>query len=86
MNIIELISNIKKKLKYQIKIENIRIEDKSFLHKNHSGNQIGKYHIKLIIVSYELKKMKKIESNKRIYKILDYEIKNFIHSLQISIS
>ena len=86
MNIIELISNIKKKLKDQIKIENIRIEDKSFLHKNHSGNQIGKYHIKLIIVSYELKKMKKIESNKRIYKILDYEIKNFIHSLQISIS
>ena len=86
MNIIELISNIKKKLKDQIKIENIRIEDKSFLHKNHSGNQIGKYHIKLIIVSYELKKMKKIESNKRIYKILDYEIKNFIHSLQILIS
>ena len=86
MDIIELIANIKKKLKDQIKIENIRIEDKSFLHKKHIGNQIGKYHIKLIIDSNELKKMKKIESSKRIYKILDYEIKNFIHSLQILIS
>ncbi len=86
MDIIELIANIKKKLKDQIKIENLKIEDKSFLHKKHIGNQIGKYHIKLIIDSNELKKMKKIESSKRIYKILDYEIKNFIHSLQILIS
>ena len=86
MDIIELIANIKKKLKDQIKIENIKIEDKSFLHKKHIGNQIGKFHIKLIIDSNELKKMKKIESSKRIYKILDYEIKNFIHSLQILIS
>ena len=86
MDIIKLIANIKKKLKDQIKIENIKIEDKSFLHKKHIGNQIGKYHIKLTIDSHELKKMKKIESSKRIYKILDYEIKNFIHSLQILIS
>jgi len=33
----------------------------------------------------ELKKMNKIDSNKKIYRILDNEIKNFIHSLQISI-
>ena len=51
MDIIKLIANIKKKLKDQIKIENIRIEDKSFLHKKHIGNQIGKYHIKLTIES-----------------------------------
>ena len=30
--------------------------------------------------------MNKIDNNKKIYKILDYEIKNFIHSLQILIS
>ena len=86
MNINELISIIKKKLVDQIKIESLQIEDKSFLHKNHAGNQKGKFHLKLIIVSSELKNMKKIESNKKIYKILHKEMKEYIHSLQILIS
>ena len=29
--------------------------------------------------------MSKIDSNKKIYKLLDYELKNFIHSIQILI-
>ena len=86
MDINELISIVKKKLEDNIIIEKIKIEDKSFLHKNHKGNQEGKYHLKLIIVSEELKKMNKIESNKKIYKILDQELKEFIHSIQILIS
>ena len=71
MDINELITIVKNKLLNQINIESINIEDKSFLHKNHKGNQEGKYHLKLIILSQELKKMNKIESNKKIYKILD---------------
>ena len=86
MDINELITIVKNKLLNQINIESINIEDKSFLHKNHKGNQEGKYHLKLIIVSQELKKMNKIESNKKIYKILDTELKNHIHSLQILIN
>ena len=86
MDINELITIVKNKLLNQINIESINIEDKSFLHKNHKGNQEGKYHLKLIIVSQELKKMNKIESNKKIYKILDKELKKFIHSIQILIS
>ena len=86
MDINELITIVKNKLLNQINIESINIEDKSFLHKNHKGNQEGKYHLKLIIVSRELKKMNKIESNKKIYKILDKELKEFIHSIQILIS
>ena len=86
MNINELISIIKKKLVDQIKIESLQIEDKSFLHKNHAGNQKGKFHLKLIIVSSELKNMNKIESYKKIYKILDQELKEFIHSIQILIT
>ena len=82
----ELISIVKKKLITNIKIENINVEDKSFLHKNHSGNQLGKYHFKITISSNELKMMDKIDSNKKIYKILDEEMKNFIHSLQILIN
>ena len=86
MDINELITIVKKKLLNQINIESINIEDKSFLHKNHIGNQEGKYHLKLIIVSQELKRMNKIESNKKIYKILDKELKEFIHSIQILIT
>ena len=85
MNIDELITNIKKKISSQIVIEKISIEDKSFLHKNHVGNQEGKFHLKIKITSDELRKMNKIESNKKIYKILDEELKNHIHSLQILI-
>ena len=86
MNINELKAIVKKKLKKQIKIENIEIEDKTFLHKKHSGFQEGKFHLKLMIISDELRNMNKIKSNKKIYKILDKELKNYIHSIQILIS
>ena len=86
MNINELNAIVKKKLQLNILIENIRIEDKSFLHKNHPGNQEGKFHLKLFIQSNELKKLNRIEGEKKIYKILDEELKKFIHSIQILIS
>jgi BolA protein len=86
MDINELIAIIKKKLSDQIDIESIKVEDKSFLHKNHSGNQEGKFHLKIILSSNELKSMSRIESNKKIYKILDKELKETIHSIQILIS
>ena len=86
MNINDLIAIVKNKLKSQIAIENINIEDKSFLHKNHSGHQEGKFHLKLFINSVQLKKLSKIEGNKLVYKVLDKELKENIHSLQILIN
>jgi len=86
MDINELIAIVKKKLTDQIDIESIKIEDKSFLHKNHAGNQEGRYHLKIIMTSSELKALSRIESNKRVYKILDKELKEHIHSIQILIS
>jgi len=86
MDINELIAIVKKKLQDQINIETINIEDKSFLHKNHAGNQKEKYHLKINLKSNELKKMNKIDSNKKIYKVLDKELKEFIHSIQILIT
>ncbi len=86
MDIDELIAIVKKKLQNQINIESISIEDKSFLHKNHSGNQEGKFHLKLHIESKELKKLSRIDSNKKIYKIIGTELKESIHSIQILIS
>ncbi len=85
MDINQLIAIVKKKLQSQINIESINIEDKTFLHKNHSGFQQGKFHLKIVIKSLELQRLSKIESNKKIYKLLDSEMKKFIHSIQISI-
>ena len=86
MDINELIAIVKKKIEKGIIVEKIIIEDKSFLHKNHPGNEKNKYHIKILIDSKELKKMNKIEGNKKIYKLLGDELKNFIHSVQIILS
>ena len=86
MDINELIAIVKKKLQSQINIESIKIEDKSFLHKNHPGNQKGKFHLKIVISSLELKKISKLDSSKKIYKLLDKELKNHIHSIQILIN
>ena len=86
MNINDLIAIVKTKLKDKIVIEKIDIEDKSFLHKNHTGHQQGKFHLKLMINSVELNKLNRIEGNKKIYKVLDQELKEHIHSLQILIS
>ena len=86
MNINELIAIVKNKLESHISIQDIKIEDKSFLHKNHIGNQEGKFHIKLIIKSDELIKLNKIDSTKKIYMLLDVELKEYIHSIQILIS
>ena len=86
MDINELIAIVKKKLNDEIIIEKIEIEDKSFLHKKHPGHQEGKFHLKLIIYSCELKKLNRVESNKKIYKTLNDEIRKYIHSLQILIN
>ena len=86
MDINELIAIVKNKLKEQINIESINIEDKSFLHKNHAGNKEGKFHLKISIKSNELKKLSRLESNKKVYKLLDKELKESIHSIQILIT
>ena len=83
MNIIELIAIVKNKLESNISIQNISIEDKSFLHKKHKGHQEGKFHLKLTIQSKELNNLNKIESTKKVYAVLADELKNYIHSIQI---
>jgi len=86
MDINDLIAIVKKKLTDQIDIDSVQIEDKSLLHKKHAGNQEDMYHLKITLSSRELKNMNRIESNKKIYKILDKELKEYIHSIQILIS
>ena len=83
MNINELIEIVKSKIEAEIVIQDIQIEDKSFLHKKHEGHQEGKFHLKLIIKSNELAEVSKIISTKRVYKVIDFELKRYIHSIQI---
>ena len=85
MKISELIKIIEKKIMSQDCITSVKIEDKSFLHKNHKSNEKGKFHILLLIESAELKEKNKLYSTRFIYKILDKELKNNIHSLQIKL-
>ena len=83
MDINQLIQIVKKKISDKVILENIEVEDKTYLHANHKSHTIDRYHLKIIISSKALNKLNKIESTKTIYKILEKEIKANIHSLQI---
>ena len=83
MDINQLTKIVKKKILDNKIIEDVELEDKSFLHKNHKSDNPNKFHIKLKIKSKALKNMSRIDSNKFIFRLLDEEMKNYIHSLQI---
>ena len=85
MDINQLSEIVKKKILENEIVEEIYLEDKSFLHKNHKNNDPKKFHIKLKIKSEKLKKMNKVQSNRLIFKILENEMREYIHSLQILI-
>ena len=85
MEINSLIKILKEKLTKKIKINDLKIEDKSFLHKKHKNFDKNKFHIKLTIESSELRKISSIEANRKVYGVLKDEINRSIHSLQIII-
>ena len=85
MDINQLSEIVKKKILQNKIIESVELEDKSFLHKKHNTNNPNKFHIKLKIKSETLRNMSRIESNKIIFILIDEEMKNYIHSLQILI-
>ena len=86
MEVNELISTVKTKIEKNIITQNIVVKDKTYLHKKHLSHQPGRFHLELVIKSEELSKYNKIQATKKIYKILDDEMKKYIHSLQIIIN
>ena len=86
MEINQLVIIVEKKIRDRINLETITIEDKSFLHKNHKNNEKNKYHLKISIKSENLKDVKKIDATKMIYSAISVEMKNYIHSIQLSIN
>ena len=86
MEINILIEKIKKKICDKIKCEKIIIEDKTFLHKKHKNFDSKKFHLKIKIESLELKSKEKLESNRYIFSIINKELKEYIHSIQLFIN
>ena len=86
MEINILIEKVKKKICDKIKCEKIIIEDKTFLHKKHKNFDSKKFHLKIKIDSIELRSKKKLESNKYIFSIINKELNEHIHSVQLFIN
>ena len=86
MDINQLIEIVKRKINQNISCDKVEVEDRTFLHQSHQSHQNGKFHIKIKIKSLYLKEKNKIESSKKIYKILNEELKKYIHSIQILIN
>ena len=86
MDINQLIILVKEKIEQNIPLENIIVEDKTYLHKKHFSHQEGKFHLKVNIKSEELRKYSKLDSTKKIYKIINEELNKYIHSIQILIN
>ena len=86
MDLNQLVLLVKNKIEKNILIQNIIIKDKTYLHKKHLSHELGKFHLEIRIKSEELNKFSKIQATRKIYKILDKEIKKYIHSIQILIN
>jgi len=83
MDINQLINIIQQKIQNNINVTELKIEDKSFLHKKHKNFSLDKFHIKIKIKSNELNNLSKIEATRKLHSLIKVEIKNHIHSLEI---
>tara|TARA_Y100001935_G_C17137990_1_gene423993 strand:- start:50 stop:307 length:258 start_codon:yes stop_codon:yes gene_type:complete len=79
------LEEIKKRLKDSFEIENIEIVDNSDKHKKHKSYSPLKYHLQLNIKSLYLNSLSRISSQKMIMKILEKDLKDKIHALEIKI-
>ena len=79
------LNEIKSKINTKFNPEKISLIDNSSLHAKHKSFDSNKFHLKLIIKSKILKNMSKVDSHRAIYSVLNEEIKNKIHALEIHI-
>jgi BolA protein len=76
---------IKLKLKKQVEIEELVIIDNSHKHKAHKFFSPEKFHLHLKVKSLYLNSISRVNAQKIIMKILEEDLKNKIHALEISI-
>ena len=76
---------IRKKLKDNLKFEDLIIIDNSHLHKKHKSFSPEKFHPHLKFKSTQLNSISRINAQKMIMQILKDDLKTKIHALEISI-
>ena len=76
---------VKEKINKKINPENLILIDNSKLHIKHKSFDSNKFHLKIIIKSEKLRSMSKIMAHKEIFSILEDEMNNKIHALEIEI-
>ena len=76
---------IKKKILNEIQVSKIEIIDNTRKHSSHKFFQKNKLHLKIIIVSEYLKSLDRVQAHKKIMNVLDEEIKDKIHALELKI-
>ena len=79
------LEEIKIKLNKEFNPKKLILVDNSYLHTKHKSFNPNKIHLKIIIESEDLKKIKKIEAHKSIFNLLRHEMKEKIHALEIEI-
>ena len=82
---ITFLEKVKAKINNKLGPKQILLIDNSYLHTKHKSFNSNKFHLKLIIKSEKLKNMEKIDAHKAIFSILNDEMKNKIHALEIEI-
>ena len=79
--------NILSKLKKHLEPSFIEVIDESHLHANHNPDaKNGGTHFKIKIISNTFKDKSKIEKHRIVHEILDYQLKNGVHALTLSLS
>ena len=79
------LEEVKAKINNKLSPDHILLIDNSYLHTKHKSFDSNKFHLKLIIKSEKLRAMSKIDAHKVIFSILQDEMKNKIHALEIEI-
>ena len=82
---IPFLEELKTKLNKEFNPKKLILVDNSYLHTKHKSFNPNKMHLKIIIESEDLKKIKKIEAHKAIFNLLKNEMKEKIHALEIEI-
>ena len=82
---INFIKKLEIKISRELNLEKIQIIDNSDLHRKHKSFNPDKVHLKIIIYSKKFKEMKRIDAHKMIFSLLEEEMKNKIHALEIEI-
>ena len=82
---ITFLEKVKAKIYEKLIPEQLQLVDNSGLHIKHKSFDSKKYYLKIIIKSEKLRALSKIDAHKVIFSILQDEMKNKIHALEIEI-